>query len=643
MLASPSIQPALLTPTAPASPEISASGAEPAAGFDALLAAIVPTSPVLQPATPVAALPPGGNPLPVSLAAVPTTPDFIPEPLRSAVPAVSVNAALPQQHPQTGAVLPRALAGTALSRIASSLPGTAAQPVTPLPNQGHNDAPDDLDAATSLTDAAPILAAPNVDVVPIRTTALPAEPLPIINTATRLTVAVPVEQSIQLPTQVHLPTVTTASAALSAPAPAAPTIALQPLAAPIAQATQQTGIKPTTPGLRRSPKANPAGSGMVQPVAQHPAAAQPVAAPALTRPALALPANANPVASVPVNLIHAAPIHVAPGYGVPVYAVPIHAVPIHAVPVQIVPAPATAAPATPVSATPVSATPVRARPIHPGKGHAPQVTQAPGLIRAAARANPAAGLAPVPVAPVNPVLPAEFDSAAVIASAAPPIAKRNPGLNPAHQPATVATDLRIDPSPRAPAATARISLDPAMLRPVPVSDAIAQFTPLPVEPAPAISAYIGPARSAAESAQPLDFAALIGRIESAREAGGNAPVSFSLRHEEFGPVGLRFETEAGRISVDLSSPDPDFARAVAAAQPAASDAPRNDNGRPDSGRSDNQRGDTSARGQESTSGNARDGGGTGRGSTDERGNRQPDARRSATGAKPTPDQTDLFA
>lgn len=611
MLASPSIQPALLTLNAVASLEISASRAEPAAGFDTLLAAITPASPANPPAAPVAALPPGGNPLPVSLAAVPTTLDFIPEPPRSAIPTVSVNAALPQQHPQPGAVLPRALAGTALSRIASSLPGTAAQPVLTLPTLGHRDDLGGVDAATSLTDAASILAAPNVDVVPIQIAATPAEPLPTNSTATRPTFAVLVEQSIQLPPQVPVPTV--ATAALSAPAPAAPTVAHQPMAAPIAPATQQTGIQPPTPSLRRSPKANPAEPGTVQPKTQHPAPAQPVATFAFTREAIAQPAHANPVAAVPVNLIHAAPIQ--------------------AVPVQIVPA----------LPTQVSATPVRVRPVHPGKGNASQVTHAPGLIRAAVRANPAAGFALAPLAPVDPVLPTEFAPAVVVASAAPPIAKRNSGPNLAHQSARVVADLRIDPSPRAASPAAQITLDPALLRPVPVSDAIAQFTALPVEPAPAISAYIGPARSAAESAQPLDFAALIGRIESAREAGGNAPVAFSLRHEEFGPIGLRFETDAGRVSVDLSSPDPDFARAVAAAQPAASDPPRNDNGKADSGRSDNQRGDTSARGQDAPSGNQRDGGGTGRGFSDDRSSRPPEARQSAANPKPSPDQTDLFA
>ncbi len=66
---------------------------------------------------------------------------------------------------------------------------------------------------------------------------------------------------------------------------------------------------------------------------------------------------------------------------------------------------------------------------------------------------------------------------------------------------------------------------------------------------------------------PQDFAALIDRIVAAREASG-APVAVAVRHAEFGAVNLRFEQAESGISVLATSPDPDFARAAAAAAPA---------------------------------------------------------------------------
>lgn len=547
MLASPSIQSSLLTLIAPASPEISASAAMPSAGFDVLLAAIVPAIPVSPAPAAVAALPSGGNTLPVTVAAVPSPLEFVPELPRDVVVTVPAHPAQPQLHP--GTVLPRALAGTALSRITSPEPATPVQPVaTPVVDE-HSVTPVAPEAAAPVVAAAPVPIAPNPDALPVQLAVSSVVPTPIANAVVTHTAATPIEQATQ----------------------------------PQSQAQPQAHA-PAATGPRRSPKANPAEQGIVQPLTEHPA------------PAVA--ANAKPAASLPV---------------------------------------------VPVTTAPILTTPVEARPARPAQGHTPHVTQAPGLIRAAARANPAAGFTPAPLAPRDPALPQVVDVTDAIAVAAPQIAKHGPALLPAHQPAAVVTDLRSDPSPRAASLAAQITLDPALLRPVPVSDAIALLTASTGEPAPAISAYIGPARSTTDVVQPLDFAALIDRIESAREAGGNAPVTFSLRHEDFGPVSLRVEAEAGKLSVDLSSPDPDFARAVAAAQPAASDAPRNDTAKPDSGRSDNARGEASARGQDAPSGNARDGGGTGRGSSDDRGNRAAEARRSPAAAKASPDQTDLFA
>jgi hypothetical protein len=76
----------------------------------------------------------------------------------------------------------------------------------------------------------------------------------------------------------------------------------------------------------------------------------------------------------------------------------------------------------------------------------------------------------------------------------------------------------------------------------------------------------------AEAAQrPQDFAQLIDRLVAAREAAAPQAASLSLAHAEFGRIDLTFASDAEGLSVNLSSPDPDFARAVqAAALPSAS-------------------------------------------------------------------------
>ncbi len=84
--------------------------------------------------------------------------------------------------------------------------------------------------------------------------------------------------------------------------------------------------------------------------------------------------------------------------------------------------------------------------------------------------------------------------------------------------------------------------------------------PQPGEPASAASA-LAPAR-------PLDFAGLVDRLVQARDAAAPQSVSLALTHAEFGKISLRFEHDATGLSVGMTSPDPDFARAVSAAIPA---------------------------------------------------------------------------
>jgi hypothetical protein len=87
-----------------------------------------------------------------------------------------------------------------------------------------------------------------------------------------------------------------------------------------------------------------------------------------------------------------------------------------------------------------------------------------------------------------------------------------------------------------------------------------------IAPAQALPAAGAPAAPA--PAAPHDFAALVDRLIEARDAAmaSQSPqvVHSTLRHADFGQVSIRFETAGDGLSASLSSPDPDFARAVQA-------------------------------------------------------------------------------
>lgn len=65
--------------------------------------------------------------------------------------------------------------------------------------------------------------------------------------------------------------------------------------------------------------------------------------------------------------------------------------------------------------------------------------------------------------------------------------------------------------------------------------------------------------------RPMEFAALIERLTTAREAVSSQSVSITVSHQDFGPVRLHFRPEELGLSVSVTSADPDFARAAAAA------------------------------------------------------------------------------
>lgn len=92
---------------------------------------------------------------------------------------------------------------------------------------------------------------------------------------------------------------------------------------------------------------------------------------------------------------------------------------------------------------------------------------------------------------------------------------------------------------------------------------------LPLQAAPAQSAAVP---QAAIRPAPHDFAALVDRLVEARDAAGAHPVSAAIAHGEFGRVSLRFHQDGGALSVAMSSADPGFAPAVAAAAASAQTA-----------------------------------------------------------------------
>ncbi|MDE2619245.1 MAG: hypothetical protein KGL54_03685, partial [Sphingomonadales bacterium] len=100
------------------------------------------------------------------------------------------------------------------------------------------------------------------------------------------------------------------------------------------------------------------------------------------------------------------------------------------------------------------------------------------------------------------------------------------------------------------------------------------------------AAVAAPATAPLHATRPHDFAALMDRLITARDAaqtGLPQSVHVALDHADFGPISLSFQHDQGGLAVSVASPDPDFARAVQAAIPAAtasagSDGAARDNG-----------------------------------------------------------------
>lgn len=152
-------------------------------------------------------------------------------------------------------------------------------------------------------------------------------------------------------------------------------------------------------------------------------------------------------------------------------------------------------------------------------------------------------------------------------------------------PAALNASERTD-TPPAPAATLAADLadDADALAPVETADEfIAAVQPRSAETAQRAEA---PAAGRPEiRPERIDFATLVDTLNRAREEAEPNTVRVSVAHADFGRVSMRFDQDDKGMTVAMSSADPGFARAVSAADQAAStntsaDTPRDQTAQP---------------------------------------------------------------
>ncbi len=236
----------------------------------------------------------------------------------------------------------------------------------------------------------------------------------------------------------------------------------------------------------------------------------------------------------------------------------------------LLPLPAPAPPATTIA--PAGATPTSAIAPAPQKGPRPAAEGAPAT-PAAQSAHPAAfavtslalereATAPAP----HPAQPPATPDQTAPQTAAQTAARA--------QPSTLAA-LTGAPAPERPVAQnaarkfrteADISLPSAKGLALPVPDTAGALA----QAQPSVLPTTTPGTATASTPQPISFDQLVDSIARARDGIEPAgPVSVAMRHAEFGRISLRIEGDAAGLSVAMTSPDPAFAPAVAAAHAAA--------------------------------------------------------------------------
>jgi hypothetical protein len=227
------------------------------------------------------------------------------------------------------------------------------------------------------------------------------------------------------------------------------------------------------------------------------------------------------------------------------------------IPAELVVSPPVPPPAQPVfaRAEPSEAAGRPIMPQTPQPGYQPPVQTRPAISPAPLPPQPLSG----PALPVLPIAGATTLQAASVA--AEPLTRAPPTMRiRAASAATAAPIALADKSGNGLALVFEPRRDKAALVPIlPEGTAAPSGGAQAAEPVGA-APTIAPIRS-------LDFAALVDRLVQARDAAAPQTVSLALNHAEFGKISLRFEQDDTGLSVGMTSPDPDFARAVSAAIP----------------------------------------------------------------------------
>lgn len=678
MLANTTIQLATSAATPAQTPEISAVSATDGNLFAALLSAATPAL-TAQPATALdAGLPPPGKGLPVMRVVDPAiAPPIVLQPelsvqLASVLPAATQT---PSVAPQAGLAVVQA--APQLPQVVTSVTAPLAPvlattpPIAPETTQPHSTAEPESRTGTSVEPTAETAVEPSIEAdseadsdtnptaVPSAATEQAPAPGPQLATATLpLPVATPIAdrpaETVAAPASLNqsrtqaAPDQSATATLIDVQTPVLPSANALPLAVPNALMPQvQQPVIPTTAAQSQTVTVTPVSKPAVQPPLQP---ADKLASKPDVLPPLSPAKKAAPKLVMPQVLDHAAKappkpeLHLASKpVGQPAAQPPLHTQAYERARVQfqapvqpLIPPPTGALPMTLpepvvptvvqlVAAAPVQTTLTTVSANAPVQESLPVVAAHPTQF---ALNTPAklpdmvtieAALKPAPVAVGAPV--------ATLAVAAPTRSVLS------------VPELRksLEPLPAAMPGAARRQLAVTVdaLLPATPSAAPLSFS------APAADATAGPLLTSA-SPRPLDFAALVDRIEAARDAGSSGAVSVAIRHQDFGPVSLRFETNVGGLAVDLRSADPEFAQAVSGALAAQNEAPRGEtNARGDTG----TRSDANARGSEQNSarqdmnGQARNSSGSRHGESSRSAAPQPSAKRDSASAG----SSELFA
>lgn len=356
-------------------------------------------------------------------------------------------------------------------------------------------------------------------------------------------------------------TIAIAASAAARPASSAALAPANPAFAPIgapggfatALATQQAG--PATVTANHAP-----APGMAMPEPAKPGMILPVPVRAIAGPVTGSARVAPPHAPAKASRDDSAAVPIAPAATV-------------ALPEPTPPAPAPTATLASNDQNPPQSDP----PVATTKSSVPDAD--PGATAQAQTIMVAMGAAPVPTTPPPPPPAAARKNPALAAHGAivadpqirmatlpltrPGVAAAAPVAAPGHSPPRAGTaearPAANDQTATAPSNTSQNAI-PAMALPATLPTA-----------SPA-----NPAEPAAANTAPGNFAALVDQIARARAETVATAVGVTLRHADFGPVSLQFNSRDAGLSVTMHSADPGFAPAAAAAATAGA----NDTGRP---------------------------------------------------------------